>query len=254
MYVNNNRRVLTMTNPIRIFWLICWFLGTQLSAQASCNLNPDLSAKITEFHARQISRIEALLRFGNDNALCFGIEQVDPGLLTELTDFDIRRTTVNGAIKSILGSEHPVRIEQHYGVIEIGPMAQRAKSNIFDFVVPGWEAQRGNLQVISWLLHIQLVKDFNPQIQGFAGHNQVAEAEDDVGPFRERRMPVRYLLDKIVAQSTGAAWIVQIPQEQLGNFSILEDRRVWTILEYAGPSANYGSLLNRIAAGLSPKK
>ena len=155
---------------MRMLCLICLALGMQVSARASCNTLPVLSTSVADFHVRQISRIEALLIFGEERNLCFGIEKVDTTLLTELSDFDIGKTTVEGAIRLILGSDHSVTIEQHFGIIEIIPVPRRAKSeNIFDVVIPEWQAQRGNLQLVSWLLHIQLVQDLNPQIQGFGG-------------------------------------------------------------------------------------
>jgi len=180
--------------------------------------------------------------------LCFGIEKVDTTLLTKLSDFDIGKTTVEGAIRSILGSDHLVTIEQHFGIIEIIPVPRRAKSeNIFDVVIPEWQAQRGNLQLVSWLLHIQLVQDLNPQIQGFGGSTGVGNTKYEVGPFSERKLPVRYLLDKIVAQSRGGAWIAQIPWKEVGNFCLLENHRAWTILEYGAPRSNYSALPSGIA-------
>ena len=238
-------------SAIRTFWLICLVLGTQFTARARCNPPPPLSASVAEFHTRQASRIEALIIFGEQHDLCFGIEQVDTALLTKLSDFDIESTSLVGAIRSILGSDHPATIEEHFGVIEIIPIPRKPKNeNVFDLVMPRWQAQRGNLQLVSWLLHIQLVQDLNPQIQGFGGSTGVGNTEYEIGPFNERRLPVRYLLDKIVAQSRGAVWIAQIPWNELGNFNLLENHRAWAILEYGGPRSNYSALLNGVAAGL----
>ncbi|MGA2431100.1 MAG: hypothetical protein ABSH13_21565 [Candidatus Acidiferrum sp.] len=240
---------------MRPFLLVCWFLATQLSASATCNTSPDLSASVPAFRVQQASRIEALLRFGDENGLCFGIEEVDAALLTELADFDIKNSTVQATIKSILGPGHPITTEKHYGVIELRPRSRRATSrNILDFVISKWEANRGELQLVSWLLRIQLATELNPQIKGFGGDARAGDTRDEVGPFNERNVPVRYLLDKIVAQSRGgSSWIVQVNWEELHDFTLFQNRSAWTIVEYEGHKANYATLLNGIAAGLNQK-
>ena len=239
---------------MRSFLLVCWFLSTRLPANATCHTSPDLSASVAAFRVQQASRIEALLRFGDENGLCFGIEEVDAALLTELADFDIKNSTVQATIKSILGPEHPITTEKHYGVIEVRPMSRRAKSrNVLDFVIPKCEANRGELQLVSWLLRIHLASELNPQIKGFGGDARAGDTGDEVGPFSERNMPIRYLLDKIVAQSRGGSWIAQVDWEKLHDFTLVQNRSAWTIVEYEGQKANYTALLNGIAAGLDQK-
>lgn len=240
-----------MRNANCVLWLVYLLLGHAMPARATCNTSPDLSATIAEFRTSQTSRVEALIRLGEKHNLCFGIEYVDRALLTEPADFQLQNSTVQSTVESIFGPEYPIRIEQHYGVIEITRKTRGTKAkNIFDFVIPKWESTRGMVQMVSWLLHIQLVTDLNPQIRGFGAHGRAGDMEDEVGPFNEHNQPVKYLLDKIVAQSKGAVWIAQIPWQQIGNLRLLENRRVWTIVEYGGPSADYRGLLSGIAAGL----
>jgi hypothetical protein len=216
-----------------------------------CNTSGGLSATVPEFQSRGASRVEALLRLGERYHLCFGIEEVDKALLTEPADIQLGRVTVKRAIESIVGSEHAVRIEQHYGVIEILPAAPGNKTrNIFEFIVPRWEAKRGMVQLTSWLLHTQLITDLNPQTTGFAAHGRAGDTDDQVGPFKERNLALRYLLDKIVAQSKGGAWIAQISSERRGDFRFAETHRIWSIVEYAGPKAEYATLLNGIATDM----
>lgn len=227
--------------------LLCFSI--QASPQTHCDTSPALSAPIANFDAGQVSPIEALLRLGEKHNLCFGIEYVDKPLLAHLQGFHVQNTTIEGAIESMFGAERPLRIELHYGVIEISRKTPRPKvTNIFDHVIPKWEARRGPLQLVSWLLHIQLATDLNPQIQGFGGHFAGGDLRDEVGPFSEHKLPVKYLLDKIVAQSKGATWIAQVPWGLLHDLALPEDRRIWTILEYEGPGADYASQLRGIAA------
>jgi hypothetical protein len=229
--------------------------GPYLRAQSGCEASAELSAPIAEFEARQVSPIEALLRFGAQYHVCFGFQYVDESFLTRPADFHLRDTTVRDAVLRILDSGPPLAVEQYYGVIEISRRkAEPQPTNIFDHVVPRWEANRGFVQLVSRLLHIQLVTDLNPEAKGFAIHAGAGDLHDEVGPFNEHNMSVKHLLDKIVAQSKGGAWVAQVQWGQQGNLSLPEERRIWTIVEYGGPNANYTTLLREIAAELGPSK
>jgi len=221
------------------------------SIHARCDASRGLSTPVVKFEALQASPIEALLRFGEKYDLCFGIEYVDKSILTRQSNFNLQNTTTKGAIEAILGSSSPLNIESHYGVIEISPRVTVRKKSLFDTVISKWVAQRGPVQLVSWLLHIQLAEDLNPQTTGgFGGSSAAGDPRDEVGPFNEVNQPVRYLLDKIVAQSKGATWIAQIPLGTTGISIIAEGRRGWTIVEYQGPTADYVGTLNAVAAQL----
>jgi hypothetical protein len=233
--------------------LLCLWFCLSASAKASCDTSVDLSTSITEFDARQVPPIGALLKLGESRNLCFGIEYVDGALLTKPADFHLQNTTLRGAIEAILRSAGPFAIEQHYGVIEVIPRVPEPKSgNIFNFVIHKWEARRAPVQLVSMTLYWQLRTELNPQITGYADHSFAGNVRDEVRPFNESNLPVKYLLDKIVAQSKGAAWIAQVHWERVGDFALLEARRdrVWTIVEYEGPEADYSGLLRDIAARL----
>jgi hypothetical protein len=79
----------------RVRWLVCLLsisFGPHL-AHAGC-AGPNLSSQIPDFQVLQTSRINALLRFGETYHLCFGVEYVDAALLTEVTDIQVRASTV----------------------------------------------------------------------------------------------------------------------------------------------------------------
>lgn len=166
------------------------------------------------------------------------------------SNFTIHNTTIKGAIETILGSSAPAKIEVHYGVIEISLRMVPKKKSVFDSVIPDWRAQRGTVQLVSWLLHIQLVGKLNPQIKGFGGDSPGGDVRDEVGPFDETNQPVRRLLDKIVAQSTGAAWIALIPPGTSGISLLAEGHGAWAIVEYHGPSMDFTGAVNALATQL----
>ena len=225
--------------------------GVQASDKTQCDASADMSAPIAEFDAKQVSPLDALLRFGAEHHLCFGIEYVDQDLLTRPADFQLRNTTVKAAVLRILDSSPALTIEQHFGVIEIRRrMADPPETSVFDHVIPKWEAPRGFVQLVSWLLYVQLSTDLNPDAKGFAVHARAGDPRDEVGPFTESNLPVRYLLDKIVAQSKGGAWIAQVSWKQIGDLALVKSRRIWTIVEYGGADADYTALLRTVAGEL----
>jgi hypothetical protein len=187
---------------------------------------------------------------GEKYDVCYAIEYVNRSLLTKPVDFDIKNSTVEGALKLILASTPDLTVQARNGVVEIRASVSPQAPNIFDHVLPKWEIQRLPLQLVSFLLHGELMKAFNPQMRGFAGNAGRGNPRDEVGPFTEFNRPVRYLLDKIVAQSAGAAWLATVSWTDLQDRSLPEGKRVWTIIEYEGPNPQYRSLLRAVAEGL----
>lgn len=232
----------------KIFPVICLFLASGAPALAHCQ-NPDLTASIADFDSEQAAPLEVLLRLGEKYQLCFGIEYVDRALLTSPADFHVRSTTVGGAIKLVLTSLPGLTIRASNGVIEIS--REPRTPNIFDYVIPIWdEPQALPAQLVNFLLNGEVMKSVNPEMKGFAGHTGSANPSDIVGPFKEFNRPVRYLLDRIVGGSTGAAWIATASWTELRNLALVEDRRVWTVAEYGGPDAQYAPLLRAVAEKL----
>ena len=242
--------VFDMRNPLPLVCLLFCTL-TPDTARASC-VDPNLFAQVPEFQAQQISRINALLRFGETHHLCFGVEYVDAALLTNIADIRIESgTTIRDAVRLLLGIGQLFSVEVRGGVIEISRVASNPHvENIFDHVLPVFEARRGPLQETSNVLHMYLVTDVNPAITGFAGHYFPGDLKDQVGPFREHDRSLRYLLKAILAQSKGGAWISRLAWKQKGDFKIAETRRIWTFVEYGEPSTGYAGILSDIASDL----
>jgi|HubBroStandDraft_2_1064218.scaffolds.fasta_scaffold288546_1 hypothetical protein len=110
-------------------------------------------------------------------------------------------------------------------------------------------SNRGPIQLISANLHGQLERDLDPQISGYVVHTRARDIRDEVGPFSERSLPVRYLLDQIVSQSKGASWIAT-PWGEIGNLKLAMNRQPWTIAQYDDTSVQFGDILRSIAAQL----
>lgn len=243
--------VFNMRNP-RWLWFVCSLFGglTPNLAHARCT-DPNLFEQIPELQIPRTSRIEALLRFGEAYNLCFGLEYVDAALLTDPTDVHIEAGTMGQAIKSILGNGRIFSIEVHEGIIEIrGPASGPHVKDIFDYVIPSFDAKRGSLQEVSNVLHMYLVTGLNPEITGFAGHFSPGDPQDQIGPLTEHNRSLRYLLNAVLAASKGGAWIARIAWRLRGDFKMPEKRRIWTFIEYGVPSTGYARILANIASDL----
>lgn len=240
-----------MRNVKHLFRLSCILLTISAAQLASARCNSDLSTGVAEFNSIQISRIDALLRFGKQYNVCFGIEYVDMKLLTEPVDLHIRNSSVRDAIRSILGDERLLSIKLSNGIVEISGQNPRGeKKSVFDYVLPKFEARRAPLQEIVMALHMQLIVDLNPRVTGFAGNYSAGDLKDEVGPISEQNRSIRFLLDQLVAQSKGGAWIARIPWNFSGDLARIEQHPVWSVVEYNAPNAGYASLLNTIASEL----
>lgn len=217
---------------------------------AGC-IYPNLSSEVPEFQSTNASRIDVLLRFGEANKLCFGVEYIDATLLTSPANIRIPAgASIEGAVRTILGSQPALTIEVHDGIIGISRSAPETKTSVFGHVLPAFEARRGPLQEISNLLHMYLVSSLNPSITGFAGHYSPGDLTDQVGPFREYDHSLRDLLNAILVQSKGGAWITRVAWNLQANLKIPEKRRVWSFVEYGEPAAGYVEILKNIASEL----
>jgi hypothetical protein len=243
--------------PIRRSILVVIFSLVVVRIVPAC-ANPDLSGRVPDFRASQVSRVEALLRFGDANNLCFGIEYVDSSLLRDRVEINVQSGTVEDAVKSIMDGSNRVSIKVVDGVVEVGPLISNpSKTKIFDHVLPVFQSKRGSLQEISNLLHMDLVVDLDPDITGFAGHYPSGDRKDQVGPFLENKRSVRYLLDALLVQSKARAWISRVDWRHLGNIDALRSRPVWTFVEpgthgVSDYSSELASIATAVESSVSP--
>jgi hypothetical protein len=235
---------------LQIFLLLAASRPTLANARCA---EPDLSTRVPKFQALQSSRIDALLHFGQAHNLCFAIEYADAKMLTELVDIQASAGTIGEALTLILGRNNQLSIEARQGVIEISRRLSAPQTNdIFSYVLPVFEAQRSSLQAISNLLAMQLISDLiAPEVRGFAGSYPAGDLKDEVGPVSEHNRSLRYLLNEIIFQSKGGAWITRLPWELRTDFTVPRTRQVWTILEYGTPSSSYDFALRSIATELA---
>jgi hypothetical protein len=179
------------------------------------------------------------------------MEYVDRGLLTELNDFHVKNSTVQGAIQTILGVKPALTIKLRDGIVQIGRKVPPANGNsVFDVVLPKWEAQRGPLQVVSLYLHMAFEIALDPKIAGFGGDIPAGDLKNQIGPFHEHNKSIRQLLDEIVAQSKGGTWLSQVPWNARRDYYVVGGHPRWTIVEYNDRSGDFGARVRAMAENL----
>jgi hypothetical protein len=187
------------------------------------------------------------MRFGRERNLCFGLEYVTPSLLTGITDLRIHDVSLLRAIELILGeAELEIRVDNAVIVIT-RRVPPTERSNLFDYVLPGFTVRRGSVEEITAALYMQLRLRLNPAITGFAGHHPTGDIEDLVGPISESNRSIRYLLNTIVSESKGGVWIARIPWKLRNDLSIAERHSPWSVVEY-NVKTGYTPILDSIAA------
>jgi hypothetical protein len=190
-----------------------------------------------------------LLQFGQDRNLCFGLEYVTPSLLFDLADLRIHDVTLRQAIELILG-EPGLEIRVDKSVIVVTRRVPAAESkNLFDYVLPRFAVTRASAQQISAALYMQLLLQLNPAITGFAGNHPAGDAEDLVGPISESNRSIRHLLNTVVSESKGGAWIARLPWSARKDLRIAERHSPWAVIEY-GAKTGYAAILYSVATDL----
>ena len=95
-------------------------------------------------------------------------------------------------------------------------------------------------------LLMAFVMDLSPSQRGFAGDYPPTHANDEVGPFNERRQTVRQLINKIASESRGASWFLSAEGVRV-SFPTAANH-FWTFVTYSGQRAarpkQYGSTTN----------
>jgi hypothetical protein len=112
----------------------------------------------------------------------------------------------------------------------------------------GFPAGRHYLAVSAWVLALLSIHHIPLFMQ--KSIMQGATIWRTTVPFQETNQPVRRLLDKIVAQSTGAAWIALIPPGTAGISLLAESHGAWALVEYHGPSMDFTGTVNALATQL----
>lgn len=203
------------------------------TAAGERNATSVLSSQVNHFSLGRTSVLEALLWFGRDQRVCFGIEFSGPDL-SRTVQVEADTSTVEEVVRKILGQPGVYSLSVSHGVILIRKKGLRPPGWL-DHRIPQFDLPRIELMSANIALTNRLELALDPTIKGFLGDSPVTEPIDEVGPFHVRGETVRQLLVRITAASRGASWF-PTSNRVVGPFPA-SINRFWTFVTYSGSSA-----------------
>ncbi|HZU22964.1 MAG TPA: hypothetical protein VE998_09045 [Terriglobales bacterium] len=213
-----------------------------VSSDFRCLRDHPLNVDIPQFSASNLSVLEALLKLGQENKLCFGIE-TGSGILEARVSTDLRNSSAGAAISAILPNAYRFKVVESNGVIEIR-LGTTPVDDVLSTSIPIFQVPKAPMQAVSNALRMQLASTLDPRIHGFAGEYASGDLKDLVGPFSETAKSARQLLNSLTASSTvGASWVA------LSVSRAHPDRipwNLWRVIEYDRPVSQYIPLLQSL--------
>lgn len=195
---------------------------------------PRHSDRIVEsFILQKTTRLDALLRLGQQYRIPLGVEYVDREALTNRISVSINHETVASSLEKIVPRSRGYYWREEGGVLVISHRkVPHGAINLLNRRIESFESQPATAQELSNLLRMQLALSLNPNIGGFAGSFPTGSTLEKIGPLGARGKTVRELLNLIVSKAQGAAWITQVPVKQL---SVVPPQGLWGIVSYEVP-------------------
>jgi hypothetical protein len=216
-----------------------------LAGIANCDL---ITAPLLSFEASQPSAVDALLQLGRQQHLPVAIEYVDTDLLRRPVILSLRRTTIGGAMRAILGPEKGYRLRCREGVVVItrADTPSIAESTLAHTLAT-FSVPRCTIQAASNALRMALELETHPSTRGFVGDYSPGNTEDMVGPLSMRNVTVRQVLDRLIASRKDAAWVIQVAPHRAQR----APSRPWRIFDYNDPATtgHVGDILSHTAFG-----
>jgi hypothetical protein len=217
---------------VKIWLAVVVLLATNTGGVAR-NSESLLSRHVSHFSIGKTSALDALIWFGRDQRICFGIEFYGAELSNPV-EIEIDDATVGEVVQKILGSTDTYQLSVLDGVILIRKKEVRSPDWL-NHRLPHFRVSRGELMAVDNQLWMALELDLDPLKQGFGGDYPPTEPIDEVGPFDERGQTVRQLLVRIVASSRGATWY---PTQGAEAPTPASRNGFWTLVAYSGNPGN----------------
>lgn len=202
--------------------------------------------KIDEFSANNVSRIAAVLKLGEQEHICFGIEYADARSLLDPISISSSNTDVQQILHKIFAGEAGYEFTEEDKSVLIARSLPSEVPNFFTRLVSRFVVPRATVQEISNALWMHVQVEANPEIRGFAGHFPTGDLRDVIEGFDEQNVSLRQLLFSIIVRSRGASWIATINPTHVKK---LPTGCPWRILEYSQDSQDSG-ILSAIAESL----
>lgn len=220
---------------ISLFLLLSSFgQGTQTPSRGPVRRTPSsLNAKIGEFSAGGVSRLEALVGLGREYDLPIGVECVRADMFQPAPTVSLHQPTLREAVDAVLPQPQRYRLLMSSGVLLVRCAPELpVRRNVLAMSLPSFSIQRANLATAGTVVSMELQQQLAHRTLGFAGDYTPAPSGHDVGPLHIRAGTVESALNTIVRSYGRAAWVATAPPDKLGR---LPSTGLWIILDYRDP-------------------
>lgn len=167
-----------MRNRVCCFAFLVVAASVVFGAEAEC----PLSRQVKPFSAQNENRLAALVRFGKENRISFGVESF--GDLAQRVTTNSGSGTALSTIVDILGTASEYDISCLSGVVVVRH-TRTASPKWLDERLPLYQVKRMTFAWANANLWMQLEMLLNPGAGGFAGSMNPGDPDDLVGPFEK---------------------------------------------------------------------
>jgi len=226
--------------------LVVLALAVATENSAAGNTKPALADRsVKTFNSRGASGLDTLLLFCQQEGIPLGVEYVDEALLRTPVEVKVSESTVAEVLDKILGPLEGYRWSITDRVIVVTHVSvDRADSqNLLRLRIPQFKTPESTLGEASNILWMTIDRELHPDVRGWVGNYPPGNILRKIGPFDLKNLSVRTILNYLVAEHGGAAWIVKVPP---GNLDKLTSSGLWRVIEYEVPPRRYSVELEQV--------
>lgn len=213
------------------FFLWVSGLQGQTNPHSMPNVEKRLALRVAKFDNHGAPLITTLLRVAAVYSLPMGVEKVAP----DATDKPMEVRVVGGTVAELL--DRCVRRVPGYrwavedGAVDVfGQRERRQPSNLFNLIVPSFEAHNQTIDDLSDRLKQDVMMEVLKPKGVISSHLGTPGLQRKRLSFVAQRATVRQLLNRLVALDGESVWLARVPPTCLGH---LPQAGLWVIIPHS---------------------
>jgi hypothetical protein len=197
-----------------------------------------LTQNVENYRASGISRLDAIIRLGEEYKIPLGIDLGDAWLLQSAV-VDVQQGTVQQVLSSLLKGTDHYHFSEQDGVVVIEPVEKQ--NGILQTVIPDFNAVPGTAQNLSNLLYMDLILQLDPSRQSFFGVDHPQSTDQLQPELHLKNKSVKFILNTITARAGNLAWVAG-PAPSRESMLRASSHDLWNFVFYAWPPRPLSSL------------
>jgi hypothetical protein len=220
---------------LAIIVLLGWLCGMNAQSDNTTRLNQ----AVVGFQARGEAGLQTILRLGETAEVPVGVVRADDSLCRDKIDLSVQKDTVANIMSKVISQTPDYRWLTRDGVVIIEPKSISADTAEFlDIVIPRYAAPESTLQELAAFLLTDVRGVLRPN-EGTAADILSSSNEARTKPFEMRDATVEQILNRMVKQGQGGAWILlPIPKD----YRVAADRQFVQVVGYPDTEGRIGKI------------